>query len=137
MGWRTQQHKNNGGSGIKVGCWNKGGANQPLHEKSNEIEELIKENNFTVFGVVEANFFAVNQVEDIEISGYNVVWDKGRENSMRKNARTVLFIRQDIGYKIRNDLMDESTPEIWIELGKNSQKKIWMCLFYREFSEWG
>ena len=33
--------------------------------------------------------------------------------------------------------MDESVPEIWIELGEKNKKKYLMCLFYREFSEWG
>ena len=58
MGWSNKRHKNHskGGPGIKVGFWNKGGALQPLREKINEIEELIKSNGFLVFGVIEANF---------------------------------------------------------------------------------
>ena len=57
MGWKHQSKISVGGRGLKVGCWNKGGALQPLREKVNAIEVLIKSNNFSVFGVIEANIF--------------------------------------------------------------------------------
>ena len=52
-------------SGLKIGFWNKGGARQPLKEKINEIEQLIKTNGFSVFGIVEANLFLDNDVNDV------------------------------------------------------------------------
>ena len=53
---------------FKIGFWNKGGALQPLYEKINEIEDLIKSNNFSVFGIIEANLFSHNKTEDVQIS---------------------------------------------------------------------
>ena len=109
MGWSNKIRKvfKVKEEGIKVGCWNKGGALQPLQEKINEIENLLKRNNFGVLGITEANFFKENDMEDISISGYRVFWDKGRENKI-----SVLYIRNDLSFKIREDLMHECFPEI-------------------------
>ena len=138
MGWKKKPSKQLGenDNGIKVGCWNKGGALQPLQEKINEIEILLKTNRFGVLGILEANFFAENDKQDIEISGYRVFWDKGRENIRRKNSRCVLYIRNDLSYKLRGDLMKEDIPEIWIEIGEANKKRSLLCVYYREFSEW-
>ena len=88
MGWGNSRkfHKIKQDGDLKVGFWNKGGAIQPLKEKINEIEYLIKSNGFSVFGVVEANFFANNDLHDIELSGYKLFWDKGRQNVQRKKC---------------------------------------------------
>ena len=117
--------------------WNKGGALQPLHKKINEIEEMVKSNNFGVFGVVEANLFKESNHEDVTIDGYSLLWDLGRENRKRNNSRCVLYIRNDLSYKIRNDLMEMDIPEIWVEVGESNKKRLLLGLFYREFSEWG
>ena len=53
-----------------------------------------------------------------------------------KNARCVLYVREDLGCKVREDLMDENFPEIWIEIGEANKKRSMLCLYYREFSEW-
>ena len=122
--------------GIKVACWNKGGALQPLKDKVNEIENLIKTNNFGVFGVTEANFFREDDIKDVEISGYSFFWDKGRENAIRKNSRCCLYVRNDLNCKIREDLMKDTTPEIWMEIGEPRKRRSLLCVYYREFSEW-
>ena len=92
MGWnKIWKYKKVGkpDSGIKIGCWNKDGALQPLQEKICEIEYLLKSNNFGVLGIVEANFFQDNDVKDVQIDGYKLFWDKGRENHKRKNDRNM------------------------------------------------
>ena len=89
--------------GIKVGCWNKGGALQPMKEKLIEIELLIKSNNFGVFEVLEANFFEDADPNEVKIEGFSLVWDKGRKNKRRRNARTALYIREDLSYKVRDN----------------------------------
>ena len=104
--------------GLKLDFGIRGGALQPLREKINEIEELMKSNNFSIFGVVEANLFNENSIEDVSISGYSIIWDLGKENNHRRNARCVLFIRNDISFKVRNDLMDSNVPEVWVEAGE-------------------
>ena len=129
MGWKknkTIQQKES--FGIKIGCWNKGGALQPLSEKLNEIEILIKENDFSVSGVLEANFFSHNSKEDIEIDGCELIWDKGRENLRRNNSRSVLYIRRDLSFKVRHDLMEKNIPEIWVEIGQCNKKRSLLCL---------
>ena len=114
MGWGKEQrkHKTEGGVGIKIGFWNKGGALQPLKEKINEIENLIKSHSFSLFGVVEANFFAENSLKDINIPGYTFFWDKGRNSCTRRNARCVLYVHTDLSCKLRHDLMKENVPEV-------------------------
>ena len=32
--------------------------------------------------------------------------------------------------------MNETCPEIWIEIGEARKKRSLLCLYYREFSEW-
>ena len=135
MGWTKTYEKTKKDVGMKIGFWNKGGALQPLHEKINEIEDIIKSNQFCVFGVVEANFFSINNIEDVKISGFSILWDLGRSNTMRQNSRCVLFIRDDLSFKSRKDLMKDSIPEIWVEVGETHKKRTLICLFYREFSE--
>ena len=39
--WKTRDQKIE--EGIKIGVWNKGGALQPLREKVNEIENMLKD----------------------------------------------------------------------------------------------
>ena len=122
MGWKKQQLNNQRGdrtidSGLKVGSWNKGGVNQPLEEKLNEIETLIKSNNFAVMRISEANFFQHNDIEDVQIPGFRFFNDKGRNNIVRRNSRYVLYVRNDLTTKIRDDLMEEEFPEIWVEIG--------------------
>ena len=69
--------------GIKIGCQNKGGALQPLCEKVNEIEYLLKSNNFGVLGITEANFVEHDDEGDIVIEGYNVFWDNNLWDSVK------------------------------------------------------
>ena len=127
MGWKKQQLNNQRGDrtiegGLKVGSWNKGGVNQPLEEKLNEIETLIKSNNFTVMGISEANFFQHNDIEDVQIPGFRFFNDKGRNNSVRRNSRCVLYVGNDLTTNIRDDLMEEEFPEIWVEIGKKTRR---------------
>ena len=98
--------------GIKIGCWNKGGALQPLKEKVNEIENLLKSNNFGVLGIIEANFFQEDNVKDVEVDGYTFFWDEGRRNTVRKNARCGLYVHSDLNCKLRKDLMKETSPQV-------------------------
>ena len=108
--WRTKSQEKD--EGIKLGFWNKGGALQPLREKRNEIENIIKTNSFGVFGIAEANLFEHDDLTDVEIEGYKIFWDKGRKNIKRRNSRCVLYIRNDLSYKLRKDLMEDNCPEI-------------------------
>ena len=121
MGWYkkySQSFHREKENGLRIGCWNKGGALQPLKEKVNEIEHLIKSNNFAILGITEANFYEEHDVNEVTIDGYNFVWDKGRNQSNRKNSRCVVYIRKDLSFKLRSDLMRESFPEVWIEAGE-------------------
>ena len=121
MGWKKQWDTNRIGKekpndGIKVGSWNKGGALQPLFEKINDIEQLMKTNNFAILGISEANLFKENDIQDVQISGYSLYYDKGQNCPIRRNSRCVLFIRNDLKCKLREDLMEENIPEIWVEV---------------------
>ena len=139
MGWDkkwTSKSENDNGKGIKVGSWNKGGALQPLQEKLNEIEYFMKDNNFSIFGISEANLFKETNNKDVQISGYTLFYDKGRENVTRKNSRCVVYIKNDLSFKLREDLMSEEIPEVWIEVGEPKKKRVLICQFYREFSNW-
>ena len=129
MGWGKIQKnlKREVKGGIKFGCWNKGGALQPLKEKLNEIELLIKTEAFGVFGVLEANLFKHDDVEDIKIDGYTVLWDKGRDHIIRNNARTVVYVRNDLSFQSKEELMESNVPEVWLEVGEPKKKLMLIC----------
>ena len=97
---------------------------------------MIKREDFDILGVLEANFKGQNDKVDVEIEGYTIVWDNGREDNQRKNSRTVAYIRNGIHFKLRNDLMPSDSPEIWLELGENREKKLLTGILYREFRPW-
>ena len=128
---------NDNSSLIRVGTWNKGGWNTRLEEKVNEIEVMAKENNLAVLGISEANFGKDDDPKNVEIQGYNLVWDLGHENQERKNARSVIYIRKDLGFKVRWDLMNMNVPEVWLEIQVMNRRRFLFCQIYREFTPWG
>ena len=123
---------------LKIATWNKGGANQELRKKRNEIMMQLLEEDIDCLGVTEANLRAEADMQEVEIPGYVLIWDSGRENRTKKNSRVVVYIKEELSCDIlktymKNDLM----PEVWLRLGHKNTKRIVVGFVYREHTPWG
>ena len=123
---------------LKIATWNKGGANQELRKKRNEIMMQLLEEDIDCLGVTEANLRAEADMQEVEIPGYVLIWDSDRENKTKKNSRVVVYIKEELSCDIlktymKNDLM----PEVWLRLGHKNTKRIVVGFVYREHTPWG
>ena len=51
-------------------------------------------------GVTEANLKIGASIEDVEIKGYKLIWDMGRENPAKRNDRVVVYIKEELSFDI-------------------------------------
>ena len=87
--------------------------------------------------MTEENLRKGADLKEVEVQGYELVWDEGRENTEKKNARVVLYIKEELSFDIvkkhmGNDLM----PEVWIRLGHSGTKRTLIGIVYREHTPW-
>ena len=79
---------------LRIATWNKGGANQELRKKLLDIKECLHKYNIGYLGVTEANLKIKADMNEVEIQGYRLVWDTGREHPQKRNARVGLYIKR-------------------------------------------
>ena len=123
---------------LKLATWNKGGANQELKKKRNEIMLQLLNEDIDCLGVTEANLRVEADMEEVAIPGYVLKWDSGRDNKNKKNSRVVVYIKEELSCDVltnymKNDLM----PEIWLRLGHRNTKRTIVGFIYREHTPWG
>ena len=123
---------------LKLATWNKGGANQELRKKRNEIMLQLLEDDIDCMGVTEANLRTDADMKEVDIPGYVLKWDSGRENKTKKNSRVVVYIKEELSCDvltnyIKNDLM----PEVWLRLGHKNTRRVVIGFVYREHTPWG
>ena len=96
----------------------RGGPIKSYEKKVVDIAAHLYKLDIDCLGVTEANLRKGADLKEVEVQGYKLVWDEGRENTEKKNARVVLYIKEELSFDIvkkhmGNDLM----PEVWIRLG--------------------
>ena len=125
------------GKVLKIGTWNKGGATQDLWKKINEIEIILKEQNFDCLGITEANLKTNAVMEKVSIEGYTSICDSGIKHQVKQNSRVVAFVKEELSYEVVNRYMGEDMmPEIWIRLGHKGTKRTLVGFIYREHKPW-
>ena len=125
------------GKNLKLAAWNKGGANQELKKKRNEIEALLQEQDIDCLGIIEANLRQSADETDANIEGYNLVWDEGREIMSKQNSRVVMYIKEELSYEVvRKNMEGDLMPEIWIKLGHKGTRRTLVGMVYREHTPW-
>ena len=93
----------------------KGGPTRNLGRKKNQIELQLTNRNIHCLGVTEANLKAGENIEEVEIPGYTLVWDGGRDNKVKGNSRVVAYVREDLSFEIVKSKMEgDLLPELWI-----------------------
>ena len=113
---------------IKLLCWNKG--NSTFDAKKDEMEILIKDHSPLLLGVIEANIGADHYLPAIAIDGYSFELDNLRDNGFK--TRTMVYIKDEVKYKRRNDLETINSPTIWLEFF-NENKPFLVFVGYREW----
>ena len=78
------------------------------------ITHVLDANSLDILGISEANIWENDEKSQLKVKNYELVTDK----LLRKHgrARSMLYIKSSIKYKLRDDLMSEEFPEIWLEL---------------------
>ena len=88
-------------------------------------------------GVTEANLRRGANLEDVDIKGYKLIWDEGRENPAKGNARVVVYIKEELSFDVMKKYMgDNIMPEVWIRLGHKGTKRTLIGMVYPEYTPW-
>ena len=94
--------------------------------------------NIHCLGITEANLRVGAVMEEVNITGYNLAWDGGRDNKVKANSRVVAYIREDLSFEVVKTMMkDDLMPELWIKLGHKGTRRTLVGFIYREHSPWG
>ena len=88
-----------------MATWNKGGLNQQLKKKIMDIEACLHKYNIDYLGITEANLRRDADIEEVTIKGYKVLWDQGRENQDKKNARVVVYVKEELSFEVMHQHM--------------------------------
>ena len=122
---------NRSNKGIKLAHWNAGSAY--LHNKVDELVEVVADLHPHVLGVSEANFKREHSLDEVQIQDYDLVLSKTVENDQLRTSRVVCYKHQSLVGRVRDDLMDANFSSIWLELGLPRKRKFLVCQLYREW----
>ena len=126
---------NRSNRGIKLAHWNAGSAH--LHNKMDDLEQVVADHHPHVLGISEANFKQGHSLDDVQIQEYDLVLSKTIGNDRLGVSRVVCYKHQSMVGKVREDLMSDQFSSIWLELGLPGKKKFLVCQLYREWQYLG
>ena len=124
-------HGNRRKNGIKICQWNTGGGY--LTSKQPELQNIVAEYTPHVLGITESAFKISQNIEDVNIPDYNLHFANTLANPGLEISRACVYVHKDIKAEVRNDLMNDSFSSVWLELGKPRQRRILVCVLYREW----
>ena len=129
------EHMKNGNKekGMKISHWNMG--NTHLPNKMREIERIIQQERPSILGISEANMKENQDLEKVTVQGYKLFTCKHNENSTGIK-RLVVYAKEGLNIRIREDLMDESFCSIWLEVMTKTSTFL-VCQVYREHKQMG
>ena len=122
----SSESKKNKTVSFNIASWN---IRRGFYSKELEITEILEENKIHVLGLQEIDLILDNKCAP-QIKGFDTVLQSTA--SLKSKIRVILFIKEDIRYKVRTDLMSPNFPSIWIEVDN-----LLVCTFYREWSPEG
>ena len=92
--------------------------------KRNEIQTLLYDEDIDCLGITEANLGVNADMEDVDIPGYVLRWDAGRENQTKKNSRVVVYVKEELNVEVVKEYMkDDLMPELWLRLGHRGTRR--------------
>ena len=121
---------------INIGSWN---IRRGLQKRELEIIDLINTNDLTILFLVETDSYQINEKKDFELVGFETLFHKKKISTDK--TRLICLTKANVNsnnIKIREDLMSDSFPSIWIEItNANLNQSRLVCGFYREWSNDG
>ena len=120
---------------INLGCWN---IRRGLVKRELEIIDLINSNNLAVLFLVETDSHLINEKKDFGINGFETAFHKKRQSN--EKTRMICLFKTKVNstqIKLREDLMSNSFPSIWLETTNEQNQSRLICGFYREWSNEG
>ena len=118
-------------NGISVAHWNAGHGS--LSNKMDEVCNIMQEYKPLILGISESCHHKSHDVKDVSIDNYEVIFSKTLENPTINASRITVYVSMDLAVNVRNDLMNDSFSSIWLEIGKPRQRKILLCVLYRDW----
>ena len=118
-------------NGIKLCHWNAGAGY--LSSKQPELTNIIAGYKPHVLGVTESCLKKNHNLSDVQIQDYNIYLPKTLDNPNLGASRVSVYVHKDIICKVRHDLMNDDFSSVWLEIGKPRQKKMLVCVVYREW----
>ena len=129
--WAKMRHGNRRTNGIKLCQWNAGAGY--LVNKQPELLNIIEGYKPSVLGITESCFKTEHDAQDVQIQDYTLYFASTLDNPDLNASRVSVYVQKDLKVKLRKDLMNDKFSSIWLELGKPRQRKILVCIVYREW----
>ena len=99
----------------------------------NEIEVAVSQVKPGVLGVSEANLHQSVDVSRCQLPGYTLYLAKTLSSPRLRCSRVVVYLREGISARLREDLMSEEFSSIWIEIDvPGNSTKILVGNIYRD-----
>ena len=124
-------HGNRRSNGIKLCQWNAGGGY--LSSKQPELLNIVADYKPHVLGITESCFKMGHDLQDVQIQDYKLFFANTLNNPNLGISRASVYVHKDLNVKVKNDLMNDQFSSVWLELGKPRQRKILVCIAYREW----
>ena len=86
-----------------------------------------------MLGLSEANFRAVHDKTNVQLSDYSLHTAQTLENPDLLVSRVVGYTHNSLVVKRRYDLEDKNISSIWLEVGLPRKRKVLVCHAYREW----
>ena len=106
---------------LTLGWWNnKICQSQTAKSTRNQVAQVIKKHYLDILSLSEANVYREDDPSEVKIAGFETICDNLLSTG---RSRSVIYISEKLQYKIRSDLMEEETPEVWLEVDMRKGKK--------------
>merc|ERR1712240_255237 len=135
--WRSKKHNNktqhaiNGNYHLNILHWNKG--NTKFKNKITHIDQILDEYRPHILSLCEANIEkTINNTTNENYKDYKIEHTKMANKT--NNSRNVIMIKNDLVYDRRQDLEDDETSTVWIELKIPKQKSVLISSIYRQWT---
>ena len=119
---------------VRVGCWN---IRKGLIKREQELKNLMQNQELNIMFLVETDTMMIQKSEDYKIEGFITILPKIQNQN--DSVRVLCLVQEEMKeeIKIREDLMSDRFPSIWVELDRKNEKNVIIGGFYREWTRNG
>ena len=119
---------------IKCACWN---VRRGLIKQELEVKNILQDEKIDIMFLVEVDTNLIKIKTDFILAGYETVVQKRKSDE--EKVRVVWVFKEELSseIKVREDLMSNEFPSIWLEVKQNTGKNLLVGGYYREWSKNG